>query len=338
MAAQNNHLKRGTYKREQYAQAALLFRQGLSIRRVTAIVGVVKATATKWRRLAFNGEDVRCPCGLPVRHQQWCDYRISLSKNRQAWLAACVAQSAETKGRRDAERAIRAMEREERRLARELEMKNRPRGQRVRRVAVEPVTVAYPYFHKGGESNDLVLQVNEAVPKYLPYQIRADVCQELLLAILNNEITETDILTCLPKYVSRVLNQQQDRWKEIPIDAPIHFQDGDAHTLADCMSAEDYADRLKNAWEANRLLTPRSKTYGTKASASRKSDLRDSTATMQVVGIGRRKMSSRIRHAGHGRLRAYSKSRLAADQKYFAVQDYREQRINQDRAELAEVS
>lgn len=64
-------------------RAIELFRQGLSLRTVCRIVGLQKATATKYRRSVAA---CPCPCGQDSKHRGWCWYRYQNSPKRQEFM------------------------------------------------------------------------------------------------------------------------------------------------------------------------------------------------------------------------------------------------------------
>lgn len=198
--------------------------------------------------------------------------------------------------------------------------------------------------------------LNEAVPKTIQHEVRADVCQELLLAILTGELTRENFTDHVGEYVRETYKQLGDRYKEISLDAPL-YRYGESYTLldtlaapevsedevysvtrvrrgmpyagplADCQSAEDLAERLSDHWEANRLLQPTKPNYGIHV-ADRRTDNRD--IPQHVQGAGHMKISSYVRHSGWQKITAFAPNARMRDAIMFSVKDYEEQRAEEE--------
>lgn len=77
----------GSIRKSKALQAAIpLFRQGLTIRDVGVRVGIAKATATKFRRIALRDYDARCKCGGVAGHRGFCWWRFQNSPKRQEFM------------------------------------------------------------------------------------------------------------------------------------------------------------------------------------------------------------------------------------------------------------
>lgn len=169
-------------------QAVGLFRQGYSARQVSRSLQMTIATALRYRNLSPTL--IVCVCGKPINHHGWCAARISFSPNRQAYLAQCALISA-------ANVSLSA-------------------------VAREPFLLVWPYVRDvDSADNQLLITVNRFLPRTLPEQVRADVGQELLLAVLSGELSEADIPLHVPFFTRRIWGQQQSRFKELSLESTI---------------------------------------------------------------------------------------------------------------------
>lgn len=77
--AGNNRLK-------PWKQAKLIsyLRAGYTLRMAAKIVGCHKETARTYADIFGRSEF--CPCGKPVKHRGWCQWRFSLSESRQKFI------------------------------------------------------------------------------------------------------------------------------------------------------------------------------------------------------------------------------------------------------------
>ena len=84
----------------------------------------------------------------------------------------------------------------------------------------------YPYII--GEAKDdhaFLLAVNAIVPRGLPGDLRADVCQDMLLAILEGNLSPDDLETAMPNYLKAARKRYQMPWGTVSLDAPL-WDDG----------------------------------------------------------------------------------------------------------------
>lgn len=73
----------------------------------------------------------------------------------------------------------------------------------------------YPYIvHEAGVSgeHDLVRLVNQLVPAYLPDQLRADACQDLVVSLLAGDLTVDNAPDWVEEYVRRVFRMHPQKW------------------------------------------------------------------------------------------------------------------------------
>ncbi len=107
----------------------------------------------------------------------------------------------------------------------------------------------------------LVQRVEKAVPHCLPYEVRSDVCQELLLAVLSRVVQVNEIESRVSEYVKFGFREYLNKFGPRSLDSLL-TDDPDGLTLGDCISIEEVAERLHVAWEANRLKDKARKGYG----------------------------------------------------------------------------
>lgn len=67
--------------------------------------------------------------------------------------------------------------------------------------------------------NQLLRNVNDVIPRTLPEQVRADVGQELLLAVLDGQISVYDVAAYVQPITRRIWAQQQSRFSEISLES-----------------------------------------------------------------------------------------------------------------------
>ena len=87
----------------------------------------------------------------------------------------------------------------------------------------------YPFMahdpQKPDGARDLVLLVNQAVPDYWPEQVRADVCQEMIVGLLSGDIAPQNVRDEVAKYVRLHFKTLPHIWDgagvRISFDAPI---------------------------------------------------------------------------------------------------------------------
>lgn len=104
----------------------------------------------------------------------------------------------------------------------------------------------YPYLAHDPQNkesgSDLVALANRLVPTTLPHDIRADVCQELIVSILAGEITRDQALDHVQKHIGRVFKSVEfkymgSRHLKFSMDAKIRgFDADDERSLHDVVS------------------------------------------------------------------------------------------------------
>lgn len=115
----------------------------------------------------------------------------------------------------------------------------------IARGLIEPIPAFYPYIlGEPRPEHQLVLIVNEAVPRGLHESTRADICQDLLVAILDNQIEVEDLPQAVPEFIKRHFRQFPTKYGPISLDAKPPWGDEDSRTLAETISE----DNIRQHW------------------------------------------------------------------------------------------
>jgi hypothetical protein len=100
----------------------------------------------------------------------------------------------------------------------------------------------YPYLiHKPQDGNlerTMMLAVNAAVPRGLPDFLRADICQDLIVAILSGDIKIEDLRGSVREYTGKILKMHPIKYGDLSLDASIG--DDDDRTFGDILSEASY--------------------------------------------------------------------------------------------------
>lgn len=105
------------------------------------------------------------------------------------------------------------------------------------RIRVVGPELQYPFLAGKARTPEhlLVQKVNAAVSRYLPPDRRADICQDLLVAILCGDLDESVLEDSAKEFTRRVLRQHPTVFGDLSLDAPI----GDTDlTIMDRLSTE----------------------------------------------------------------------------------------------------
>ena len=73
----------------------------------------------------------------------------------------------------------------------------------LRPISTLSAPVYWPYRKPTGHGGDMVQAVNSAIPKNIPEDVRADVAQELILGVLQGDITMEQVASEAAKYLRR---------------------------------------------------------------------------------------------------------------------------------------
>lgn len=100
-------------------------------------------------------------------------------------------------------------------------------------------SIVYPFLiHDGGKpEHDLLRRVNAAVPKHFPPEMRADICQDLIVGILTGEFPEDDLRLPAKEMTKRVTKMFPTKYGLASLDAEMPGTDG--LKLIDTFSTED---------------------------------------------------------------------------------------------------
>jgi hypothetical protein len=156
----------------QIARIEALLRSGYSIRAVATAVDIHRETV---RRYAQTRQPEKCSCGKPIRHRGNCSARYLRSQVHKEVLAKVAAdfQEPPRRGRRQSANAV--------------------------------IRSRWPYCieHNPGRGHALISAVDALVAKYLVDDIRADICQDLILHILEGNLEPSDLTEGIVNYASR---------------------------------------------------------------------------------------------------------------------------------------
>ena len=87
------------------------------------------------------------------------------------------------------------------------------------------------------EEHELLMAVHDAVPKGLPRGIREDVCQDLLVAILSNEFTLTELPDKIKPFITQTWRMYPGKYGPLSLDQPPPWNN-DGQTLLEKISDE----------------------------------------------------------------------------------------------------
>lgn len=106
----------------------------------------------------------------------------------------------------------------------------------------------YPYMLHDPQNDEsaLVLAVSRAVPRGLDPRLRADVCQEMLLAILTGEISKDQIHSKRSEMIKRVMKMNGISDRALSLDATMP---GSTKTLIELLAETEWVDPLEDANE-----------------------------------------------------------------------------------------
>lgn len=88
------------------------------------------------------------------------------------------------------------------------------------RRARQPL-LSYPYVTRATSENRQVLEVNQLVARAFPEHMRADLCQDILLALLEGQASMEELRRDgIKAYVRGYRKKQNDPWNAVNLDAP----------------------------------------------------------------------------------------------------------------------
>lgn len=82
-----------------------------------------------------------------------------------------------------------------------------------RKPRIERIQLSYPYIAKRRDDHADLMAINDIVPKQYPSWVRADVCQNILLAVLEGEVTIDELRRnkiTAAQFIGRFMKEQRD--------------------------------------------------------------------------------------------------------------------------------
>lgn len=154
-----------------------------------------------------------------------------------------IGYSPEEMTRRATIRSYRKANAEERKLRAEIEKKRR-RDEIL--SGASSGKLFYPYvIHKPSDNNgelSLMMEVNKAVPAHLPDWLRADICQDLIVAVLSGDITRDQIADGVKGYARKVFEMHPIKYGPFSLDAS--FSEDNENTLLDILQPDPLEDMM----------------------------------------------------------------------------------------------
>ena len=85
----------------------------------------------------------------------------------------------------------------------------------------------YPYLIHEAKQDDheLLMLVNNAAPKHVPEQMRADLCQDMIVAILSGEMDKTELEGSVKEYTKKIYQMFPTRYGPLSLDHPPPWDD-----------------------------------------------------------------------------------------------------------------
>ncbi len=79
-------VKMNKHSPELISHIERLTREGKSVRKIFAELGISKNTIQKYRNAYLDKNDIKCACGKPVKHVGWCWFRFDASPERKTFM------------------------------------------------------------------------------------------------------------------------------------------------------------------------------------------------------------------------------------------------------------
>lgn len=91
-----------------------------------------------------------------------------------------------------------------------------------RRSRPAPLTEFWPYITGSPtDEHDLLLAVDGLVPRFFPNDVRSDICQEMIVAILSGDTTLENLRDGRVNYINELLKQMPSKYGHLSLDAPL---------------------------------------------------------------------------------------------------------------------
>lgn len=98
----------------------------------------------------------------------------------------------------------------------------RPRTPRIVRPRLPPMTEFWPYISsQPTEDHGLLLAVDRLVPRGLNEQVRADVCQDMMVSILSGEITLDNLQDSRPEYLKKMFKGLPSKYGHLSLETTV---------------------------------------------------------------------------------------------------------------------
>lgn len=165
---------------------------GIGVRETAVNVGVNKCTVGKILvSLEAASGALLCQCGRSLRHRGWCGSRFARSAGRQEFMHKKWGR-----------------------------VKGVSHYVRPHRPPALPRMEVWPYIREINSENELLMWVSAAVPRSLPDHIRADICQDILLDILEGKIAIQELAQNVSAAIRRTRKRTEMPFGMISLDAP----------------------------------------------------------------------------------------------------------------------
>jgi hypothetical protein len=164
---------------------------GEGIRPIMKALGVAKSTVAHYRtdalfEAALSNKDILCRCGSKIGHRSWCSYRLEKSPKRREFLKVWTGSKTDI-----------------------ILAHNKPPA--MIRKWKEPII----WLRQKGELEKSILS---KLPGGIPHEIRDDLCQDLVVAVLAGELSVGEIPTKIIPYLKNARQFLYNRYKHISID------------------------------------------------------------------------------------------------------------------------
>lgn len=102
----------------------------------------------------------------------------------------------------------------------------------------EPMPSLYPFISgEPKKEHDLLVAVHNVVPQGLPKQHREDICQDIIVAILEGKLNLENLKDEVPAFIKQAYKQFPTKYGPLSIDRPISYDDD--RLLRDMLSEEN---------------------------------------------------------------------------------------------------
>lgn len=216
-----NHLSDATVEKIK-----ALFDDGYGVRQISRALKIDRGTVAAYAK-KFQPE--KCICGQRARHKGWCLARMLKGPPHREFLAKLHA-----------------------------DYKEPIRPTKPVRSAKTQIRLFYPYCVGGpGEGNALITSVDAIVSKRIPEQDRADICQDLLVSILDGSIKMERLTDAVRPAINKNARMKTERTgtRHMSLDAPMYKEgDGDSIRLLDTIPSdyEPISSKRSVSWAARR--------------------------------------------------------------------------------------